>query len=80
MKRDWKAFEFYNKLVEVNKECLVANLPENFNCYVLVIIPKDNKRRVRGIRLLETIHKIISQIIYLMLGETIAFCWEEHKF
>ena len=53
---------------------------EAFSYGVLVIIPKDDKGGVRGIGLLESIHKIISQIINLRLGETIKFCDEVHGF
>lgn len=36
-----------------------GEIPKAFNYRVLVIIPKDDKGGVRGIGLLETIHKLI---------------------
>ena len=43
---------------------------------ILVIIPKNNIVGVRGIGLLEWIHKLISQIINLHLSKVISFCKE----
>ena len=46
----------------------------------MVIIPKDDKGGVRGIGLLETIHKLISQIINMRMAGTIVFVDEVHGF
>ena len=45
-----------------------------------MIIPKDDQGGVRGIGLLEVIHKLISQIINLRMMRAIDFCEEVHGF
>ena len=47
---------------------------------MLVVIPKDDKCGVRGIGLLESIHKLVSQIINIRMGNTIEFCDDVHGF
>ena len=51
-----------------------------FSIGTLVIIPKDEKGGVRRIGLLENIHKLISQIINLRLGNRIQFLPKVHGF
>ena len=63
------------------KSCLgEGEIPEAFYYGVLVIIPKDDKGGVRGIGLLETIHKLVSQIINIRLAEAVEFVDEVHGF
>ena len=57
-----------------------GKIPSAFSVGTLVIIPKDDKGGVRGIGLLEVIHKLVSQIINLRLGEKIKFLPEVHGF
>ena len=63
------------KLVtEIIRICWTSgDIPEAFFYGVLVIIPKDDKGGVRGIGLLETIHKLISQIINMRMAKAIDF-------
>ena len=77
---DLKVRALWEKVVELIKQCWVGEIPTAFNYGVLVIIPKNDQGGVRGIGLLEAIHKIISQIINLRLGKTIQFCEEVHGF
>ena len=62
------------------QDCFHGTIPTAFTVGVLVIIPKDDKGGVRGIGLLESIHKLISQIINIRMGNTIKFCEEVHGF
>ena len=63
------------------QRCLECNdIPRAFTKGILVIIPKDDMGGVRGIGLLECIHKLISQIINLRLSKAIFFCDEVHGF
>ena len=55
-------------------------IPDAFLYGILVIIPKDDKGGVRGIGLLEAIHKLISQIINLRIAASISFDNDVHGF
>ena len=57
-----------------------GEIPTAFKLGVLVIIPKDDKGGTRGIGLLETIHKLVSQVINLRMAKSINFCEEVHGF
>ena len=62
-------------------ECFSSGTaPTAFNLGTLIIIPKDDKGGVRGIGLLETIHKLILAVINLRMGNSIEFCEEVHGF
>ena len=56
------------------------DIPRAFFSGILVIILKDDVGGVRGIGLLEYIHKLISQIINLHMSNAISFCKEVHGF
>ena len=77
---DLYCLKLWEKVVELIQKCWEGEIPKAFSLGVLVIIPKDDKGGVRGIGLLEAIHKIISQIINIRLGDTIVFCEEVHGF
>ena len=51
-----------------------------FKYGILVLIPKDDVGGVRGIGLLETLHKLVSSIINIRLTKSIKFCEEIHGF
>ena len=73
--RAWKA------VVKLVQDAIgEGKIPSAFSIGTLVIIPKDDKGGVRGIGLLEVIHKLISQIINLRLGTQIKFLPEVHGF
>ena len=55
-------------------------MPDAFKLGILVLTPKEDKGAVRGIGLLDVIHKIISQIINLQMNEKIKFCELVHGF
>ena len=74
------AIERWNSIVKIVQDCFNGIIPTAFTVGVLVIIPKDDKGGVRGIGLLESIHKLISQIINIRMGNTIDFCEEVHGF
>ena len=57
-----------------------GEIPSAFSYGILVIIPKDDKGGVRGIGLLESVHKVISQIINVRMANSIQFCEEVHGF
>ena len=66
---------------EIVVECFSSGTaPSAFSLGTLIIIPKDDKGGVRGIGLLETIHKLISAVINLRMGNTIEFWDEFHGF
>ena len=68
-------------VVTIVQKCIgEGEISEAFYFGVLVIIPKDEVGGVRGIGLLEVIHKLISQIINLRMAEKIKFCEEVHAF
>ena len=68
-------------VVEIIQRCFrEGEIPTAFSYGILVIIPKDDNGGVRGIGLLESIHKLCSQIINLRLAQTIEFCDEVHGF
>ena len=71
----------WQKVVQLVQDAIGQGLiPTAFSIGTLVIIPKDDKGGVRGIGLLEIIHKLISQIINLRLGSHIQFLPEVHGF
>ena len=57
-----------------------GKFPNAFAYGVLVLIPKDDAGGVRGIGLLETLHKLISAIINMRLAKSINFCQAIHGF
>ena len=67
--------------MEIVQSCLKEGIiPQAFQFGTLVIIPKDDNGGVRGIGLLETIHKLISQIINIRISGTVDFCDSVHGF
>ena len=72
--------ERWEAIVKIIQDCFRGIIPTAFTVGVLVIIPKDDKGGVRGIGLLESIHKVVSQIINIRMGDTINFCEEVHGF
>ena len=54
--------------------------PMAFQLGTLIIIPKDDKGGVRGIGLLESVHKLILAVINLRMNRTIQFCSTVHGF
>ena len=71
----------WTQVVQLVQDAIGKGLiPSAFSIGTLVIIPKDDKGGVRGIGLLEVIHKLISQIINLRLGSCIQFLPEVHGF
>lgn len=77
---DVKARELWSKVVDLIQCCWQGGIPTAFSLGVLVIIQKKDQGGVRGIGLLEAIHKVISQIINLCLADTINFCKEVNGF
>jgi len=78
---DEEAVQVWEKIVEVVQRCIgKGEIPKAFTFGVLVIIPKDDKGGVRGIGLLETLHKLVSQVINLRMSSTIEFCESVHGF
>ena len=55
-------------------------IPQAFQLGALFIIPKDDVGGVMGIGLLETIHKLIFQIINICISDTVEFCVWVHGF
>ena len=72
--------ERWKTIVRIIQDCFNGITPTAFTIGVLVIIPKDDKGGVRGIGLLESIHKFISQVINIRMSNTIDFCKEVHGF
>jgi len=73
--------ELWEKVVELVQRCLRdGDIPKAFFNGILVIIPKDDCGGVRGIGLLEVIHKLISKIITLRMTNAISFCEQVHGF
>ena len=70
----------WNALVKIVVRSWEGDIPDAFSLGVLVIIPKDDKGGTRGIGLLETIHKLISQIINMRMSKAINFCESVHRF
>ena len=78
---DKDAMETWTKIVKIIQRAFRdGETPDAFWYGVLVIIPKDDKGGVRGIGLLEPIHKLISQIINLRMAASINFCSKVHGF
>ena len=66
---------------EIVTECFEkGTVPTAFQLGTLIIIPKDDKGGVRGIGLLEAVHKLISAVINLRMNGTIQFCSAVHGF
>ena len=71
----------WKMVVEIIQKCFrEGEIPTAFSYGILVIIPNDDYGGFRGIGLLESIHKLSSQIINLRLAQTIEFCDEVHGF
>lgn len=80
-KPDEEAVGLWQKVVQIVQKCIgEGEIPSAFTYGVLVIIPKDDKGGVRGIGLLETLHKLVSQIINMRLNATVKFCEAVHGF
>ena len=78
---DEKAVRNWNLIIKIIQECFEkGEFPNAFKYGVLVIIPKDDKGGVRGIGLLETLHKLMSSIINMRMTKSIKFCEEIHGF
>ena len=78
---DSGALAKWSNVVEIVQSCLQEGIiPQAFQFGTLVIIPKDDNGGVRGIGLLETIHKLISQIINIRISGTVDFCDWVHGF
>ena len=76
-----EAMKKWKKIVELVQKCIGEEIiPQAFEYGILVIIPKDDMGGVRGIGLLELIHKLISQIINLRMSTSIQFCDKVHGF
>ena len=71
----------WEKLVAIVQRCIHnGDIPDAFMYGILVLIPKDNVGGVQGIGLLETVHKLASQIINLRMAEAINFHEDVHGF
>ena len=78
---DEKALEIWDNVVTLVQRCIgEGDIPQAFFYGVLVIIPKDDAGGVRGIGLLEVIHKLVSQVINLRMATSIEFLEEVHGF
>ena len=61
---DKKAERNWNLIIKIIQKCFEeGKFPDAFKYGVLVLIPKDDMGGVRGIGLLETLHKLMSSII-----------------
>lgn len=68
------AIENWRKVVNIVQAALRdGKIPDAFSFGILVIIPKDDEGGVRGIGLLETIRKLISNIINLRIAKAVEF-------
>ena len=54
------ALQRWDTTVKIIQDCFRGEIPTAFTLGALVIIPKDDNGGVRGIGLLESIHKLIS--------------------
>ena len=76
-----EAIDLWQKIVTIIQRCIFeGDIPQAFFYGVLVIIPKGDSGDVRGIGLLEVIHKLIPQIINLRMANSIQFLEEVHGF
>jgi hypothetical protein len=72
---DLDCVENWKVVQEIVRECFEkGTAPTAFQLGTLIIIPKDDKGGVRGIGLLESVHKLISAVINLRMNGTIQFC------
>ena len=78
---DTNALKNWNTVVILVQKCIEhGEIPDAFLFGILVIIPKDDKGGVRGIGLLETIHKLVSQIINIRMASAVSFDKDVHGF
>ena len=78
---DEEAEKKWKILIKIIQDCITEEkIPTAFSYGVLVIIPKDDKGGVRGIGLLETIHKLVSNIINLRIAKEVEFDEDVHGF
>ena len=78
---DKKAVRIWNMIIKIIQKCFEeGEFLDAFKYGVLVLIPKDDKGCVRGIGLLETLHKLMSAIINMRLTKSIQFCEGIHGF
>ena len=78
---DKRAERNWSLIIKITQKCFnEGKFPDAFRYGVLVLIPKDEFGGVRGIGLLETLHKLISSIINMRLTKSIKFCEGIHGF
>ena len=78
---DEDALYKWDKLMILIRKCIIdGDVPEAFTLGILVLIPKNDAGDVRGIGLLDVIHKLISTIINKRLSDAIEFCDSVHGF
>ena len=78
---DSECVENWGVVREIVTECFEkGTAPTTFQLGILIIIPKDDKGGVRGIGLLESVHKLIFTVINLRMNGTIQFCSAVHVF
>ena len=77
---DLTALENWEVVVELVRLCFQGEIPTAHTIGVLVIIPKDDKGGVRGIGLLEAIHKLVSCVINMRIQKAVRFSEEVHGF
>ena len=78
---DENALHLWEIVADIVQQCFATgDVPRSFYFGVLVIIPKDDVGGVRGIGLLEVIHKVVSQIINLRMATAITFLEDVHGF
>lgn len=76
-----EAKEKWDKVVKIIQQCInTGKILKSFKYGILTLIPKEGKGEMRGISLLETIHKIISKIIHTRMSKAIKFCDSIHSF
>ena len=80
-KPDEKTLEIWMRIVEIVRRSFeLGDVPRAFFNGILVIIPKDDVGGKRGLGLLETLHKLNSQITNLRMANSIIFSQDVHGF
>ena len=80
-KGDDTALQIWEKIVTIIQRCISeGDIPKAFFYGVLVLIPKNDKGDVRGIGLLEVLHKLVSQVINMRMAAKVRFLEEVHGF
>ena len=76
-----RAAELWRIVVDIVQTCLNDGVPPTaFRMGILVLIPKNESGDVRGIGLLEAVHKLVSTIVNLRMASAIQFCDAVHGF